>query len=468
MARQSPCSPARAPTAASPWSRCPPTTSSTARPGSRTGKIARAAPRTAYGRTKLAGERAVLAALPSTGYVVRTAWLYGAHGHNFVTTMIGCARTASPVSVVDDQRGQPTWTADLARQIGALVTARAPAGVYHATSSGEITWFGLAREVFALPGAIPALVSPVTSDAFPRPAPRPAYSVLGHDAWAAADIKPIGDWRDALARRSPPCWPVTASAAPPRRRRSPHHLAGRDECTVSSRFLSQTIMMYWPTRYSRSGLPKTLRTPASGKAYALPDPGMATTKSARDVAGIVPGGLGDPRVRELREVGDGVDVDPAAGGQRGAARRPVLGEPAGQVVGHQPVGEALGLGRQGGLGHPVSQRRQVTGQRGCEQQRQREPRAAPPHPHQPRAERAAREDRAERQQGSDIVRARGRDHRGRQRARQEYRQRGDGQDLRDPVRVADQARETGQQPGQGQRDPGQVQVGDGQLDPVLA
>jgi len=162
-----------------------------------------AAPRTAYGRTKLAGERAVLAALPGTGYVVRTAWLYGAQGKSFVATMLGRARTASPVSVVDDQRGQPTWTADVARQIRALVTARAPAGIYHATSSGEVTWFGLAREVYALAGANPALVSPVTSDAYPRPAPRPAYSVLGHDAWAAAGIKPIGDWRDALARAFP-------------------------------------------------------------------------------------------------------------------------------------------------------------------------------------------------------------------------------------------------------------------------
>ena len=85
-----------------------------------------AAPRTAYGRTKLAGERAVLAALPSTGYVVRTAWLYGARGNSFVATMLGRARTASPVSVVDDQRGQPTWTADVARQIRALVDRPGP------------------------------------------------------------------------------------------------------------------------------------------------------------------------------------------------------------------------------------------------------------------------------------------------------------------------------------------------------
>ncbi len=162
-----------------------------------------AAPRTAYGRSKLAGERAVLAALPDDGYVVRTAWLYGAHGASFVATMLARARAASPVSVVDDQRGQPTWTADLAAQIRALITARARAGIYHGTSSGEVTWFGLAREVYALAGADPALVSPTSSAAYPRPAPRPAYSVLGHDAWAAAGISPIGNWRDALDRAFP-------------------------------------------------------------------------------------------------------------------------------------------------------------------------------------------------------------------------------------------------------------------------
>ncbi len=162
-----------------------------------------AAPRTAYGRTKLAGERAVLGTLPDAGYVVRTAWLYGAHGSSFVAAMLSRARAASPVSVVDDQRGQPTWTVDVASQIRTLVTAGARAGIYHATSSGDTTWFGLAREVYALADADPALVSPTATAAYPRPAPRPAYSVLGHDAWTAAGIKPIGDWRDALNRAFP-------------------------------------------------------------------------------------------------------------------------------------------------------------------------------------------------------------------------------------------------------------------------
>jgi dTDP-4-dehydrorhamnose reductase len=160
-------------------------------------------PRTAYGRTKLAGERAVLGLLPDTGYVVRTAWLYGAHGPNFVRTMIRLERERPGVDVVADQRGQPTWTADVAGQVTALVRARAAAGVYHATSSGEATWFELAREVFQLLGTDPQRVRATTTSAFPRPAPRPAYSVLGHDAWAGTGIEPIGDWRLALRRAFP-------------------------------------------------------------------------------------------------------------------------------------------------------------------------------------------------------------------------------------------------------------------------
>jgi dTDP-4-dehydrorhamnose reductase len=160
-------------------------------------------PRTAYGRTKLAGEQAVLRLLPRSGYVVRTAWLYGAHGPNFVSTMIRLERERPTVDVVTDQRGQPTWTADLAGQIVALARSRAAPGIYHATSSGEATWFELAGEVFRLLGADPARVRPTTSSAYPRPAPRPGYSVLGHDGWASAGIEPIGDWRLALRRALP-------------------------------------------------------------------------------------------------------------------------------------------------------------------------------------------------------------------------------------------------------------------------
>jgi dTDP-4-dehydrorhamnose reductase len=171
------------------------------------------APRTAYGRTKLAGERAVLRGLPGAGYVVRTAWLYGAHGPSFVRTMIKLEDQRPAVDVVDDQHGQPTWTVDVADQIIALVHAAAPPGIYHATSSGQTTWFGLAREVFGLLGADQARVRPVPTSAMPRPASRPAYSVLGHGAWAGTGNPPIGDWRTALHRAFPGVLAAQRSAA---------------------------------------------------------------------------------------------------------------------------------------------------------------------------------------------------------------------------------------------------------------
>jgi dTDP-4-dehydrorhamnose reductase len=165
-------------------------------------------PRGAYGRTKLAGERAVRRVLPDSGYIVRTAWLYGAHGKNFAYTMMRLARAGKSPSVVADQHGQPTWTADVARQIHALISSGAPAGIYHATSAGQTTWFEFAQEIFkavagAVPGAAEGIVSPCTTAEYPTPAVRPAYSVLGHGAWRAAGIEPIGDWRDAFSRALP-------------------------------------------------------------------------------------------------------------------------------------------------------------------------------------------------------------------------------------------------------------------------
>jgi dTDP-4-dehydrorhamnose reductase len=160
-------------------------------------------PRTAYGRSKLAGERAVLGRLPGTGYVVRTAWLYGAHGPNFARTMITLEGQRPAVDVVDDQHGQPSWTVDVASQIIALVHSAAPPGIYHATSSGQTTWFGLAREIFGLLGADPARVRPIPSSELIRPASRPTYSVLGHAAWARLAVPPIGDWRQRLHRAFP-------------------------------------------------------------------------------------------------------------------------------------------------------------------------------------------------------------------------------------------------------------------------
>jgi dTDP-4-dehydrorhamnose reductase len=161
------------------------------------------APRSAYGRTKLAGETAVRDALPDLGFIVRTAWLYGVHGASFVRTMLTLEAERPEIAVVDDQHGQPTWSRDLAGQVVALMASRAPAGIYHGTSSGQTTWFELTREIYRLIGADPARVWPTTTQAFPRPAPRPAYSVLSHARWAEVGLAPMRDWHEALAEAIP-------------------------------------------------------------------------------------------------------------------------------------------------------------------------------------------------------------------------------------------------------------------------
>ena len=155
-------------------------------------------PRSVYGASKLAGEQAVIAANPDA-HVVRTAWVYGATGSNFVKTMAALEATRDSVSVVDDQRGSPTWSADLAAALVELADADVPGGVLHATGSGETSWFGLARAIFSELGADPERVRPTDSTAYPRPAPRPGYSVLSGRAWALAGLTPLRDWRSALA-----------------------------------------------------------------------------------------------------------------------------------------------------------------------------------------------------------------------------------------------------------------------------
>jgi dTDP-4-dehydrorhamnose reductase len=151
-------------------------------------------PRSAYGRTKAAGEWAVRAEAPDH-LIVRTAWLYGARGPCFPKTMARLAAERERLTVVDDQVGQPTWTRDLADLMVRLVDAGSPAGTYHGTSSGRTSWFGFTQRIVASAG-LDTPVEPTTSEAFVRPAPRPAYSVLGHDALHAAGVAPIGDWAE--------------------------------------------------------------------------------------------------------------------------------------------------------------------------------------------------------------------------------------------------------------------------------
>jgi dTDP-4-dehydrorhamnose reductase len=154
-------------------------------------------PINAYGRSKLAGEQAALSA--SGAMVVRTSWLYGAGGPNFVDTIRRLAGERESLDVVDDQIGRPTWTVDLAWAIRELLETDA-AGIFHATAAGEpVSWYGVARQV--VDRFAPAVeLRAVASAAFPRPARRPRYSVLDCTATEHAIKKSLPEWKASLAR----------------------------------------------------------------------------------------------------------------------------------------------------------------------------------------------------------------------------------------------------------------------------
>ncbi|MDQ2646942.1 MAG: dTDP-4-dehydrorhamnose reductase [Myxococcota bacterium] len=167
------------------------------------------APRGVYAQSKLEGERLVLETARAGGrvYVVRTSWLFGLHGANFVKTMVNLMRDRDEVRVVSDQHGRPTYTEDLAEALLALVglggEAAAEPGVYHFANAGETSWHGFAvaiREACLAQGlALRAeRVLAVTTAEFPRPAPRPAHSVLDTAKVEAALGKPPRPWRTAL------------------------------------------------------------------------------------------------------------------------------------------------------------------------------------------------------------------------------------------------------------------------------
>ncbi|MGA1784917.1 MAG: dTDP-4-dehydrorhamnose reductase, partial [Pontimonas sp.] len=162
-------------------------------------------PVSVYGQSKAEGERAVLSEHPEGTIIVRTAWLYGEHGPNFPATMLRLAHERETLSVVTDQIGQPTWTHDLATWIKGLIDAKISHGIFHGTNSGETSWFDFARAVFEEAGLDPDRIQPTTSKSFVRPAPRPAWSVLGHDNWAAAGFPRPRPWREALTEAFPRC-----------------------------------------------------------------------------------------------------------------------------------------------------------------------------------------------------------------------------------------------------------------------
>ncbi len=165
------------------------------------------APLNAYGRSKLEGEHATQE-LARRWVIIRTAWLYGTHGQNFVKTILekAAAPLGAGLRVVDDQVGSPTYAADLAEAVGRLLArlsagaaqAEGLTGLYHVTNSGSCSWYEFARQILRLAG-VAAPLSQISSAELSRPARRPAYAVLENAAWRTAGLPPLRPWPEALA-----------------------------------------------------------------------------------------------------------------------------------------------------------------------------------------------------------------------------------------------------------------------------
>ncbi len=153
-------------------------------------------PRSVYGASKLAGEKEVRA-LARRHLVVRTSWLYGRQGPNFVLTMLRARERQQPLRVVSDQVGSPTWTGHLAPALLRLIERDIP-GTYHLTNAGAVSWHGFAEAIFASVGEATAVTAIPTAD-HPTPAPRPAYSVLDNRVWRLLGESPLPGWRDGLS-----------------------------------------------------------------------------------------------------------------------------------------------------------------------------------------------------------------------------------------------------------------------------
>ncbi len=157
-------------------------------------------PQSVYGRSKLAGEQAAVDALGDAVTIVRTSWVCGEHGNNMVELVRRLAPGGGPLAFVDDQRGCPTFTADLAPALRTLAEDR-QGGVFHLTNAGAVSWYEFVGEILEASGFDRSLVAPIsTADLVPpRPAPRPANSVLANDRWASLGHEPLRHFAAPLA-----------------------------------------------------------------------------------------------------------------------------------------------------------------------------------------------------------------------------------------------------------------------------
>jgi dTDP-4-dehydrorhamnose reductase len=153
-------------------------------------------PLNVYGRSKLAGENYVRSLLERY-FIVRTSWLYGRHGKNFVDTILKLAEEKEVLTVVGDQVGSPTYTKDLAQEMKKLVSSSSY-GIYHITNSGSCSWYGFAKEILKLAGIRGVKVKPITSRELNRPAPRPQFSVLNHSSSGRGAGNTMRPWKEAL------------------------------------------------------------------------------------------------------------------------------------------------------------------------------------------------------------------------------------------------------------------------------
>jgi len=156
-------------------------------------------PMSTYGLSKLLGEKEISKNLDANFYILRTAWLYGPYGRNFSKTILKKALTSKkPINVVNDQIGQPTTTKSLAEQIFKVAKHNIPNGTYHATNTGQASWWDFAREIFELAGEDVERVRSSTSEDFPSNVKRPKYSVLDQSAWSKVGMETMPEWRRAL------------------------------------------------------------------------------------------------------------------------------------------------------------------------------------------------------------------------------------------------------------------------------